>query len=71
MVEQLNLKLIYSAKAPSQETHRELKLSAQLSSKCLPEKAEERRKGKQASVLLELKPIQTREGNYVPGSEIH
>lgn len=38
MVEQPNLKLIYSTKAPSQKTHRELKLSAQLYPKCLPEK---------------------------------
>lgn len=36
MVEQPNLKLIYPTKAPSQETHRELKLSAQLYPKCLP-----------------------------------
>jgi len=66
MVEQPNLKLIYSTKAPSQKTHRELKLSSELYPKCLPEKTEEERKGKQASVLLELKPVQalnTREVN--------
>lgn len=57
MVEQPNLKLIYSTKAPSQKTHRELKLWAQLYAKRLPEKPEEERKGKQASVPLELKPI--------------
>lgn len=57
MVEQPNLKLIYSTKAPSQKTHRELKLSAQLYPECLLEKLEEERKGKQASVPLELKPI--------------
>lgn len=38
MVEQQNLKLIYSTKAPSQKTHRELKLSAQPYPKRLPGK---------------------------------
>lgn len=38
MVEQPNLKLIYSTGAPSQKTHRELKLSSQLHMTCLPEK---------------------------------
>lgn len=53
MVEQPNLKLIYSTGAPSQKTHRELKLSSQLHTTCLPEKkTEEERNGKQTSVLL-------------------
>lgn len=46
MVEQPNLKIIYSTEAPSQKTHRELKLSSQLHPTCLPEKkTEEKRKG--------------------------
>lgn len=63
MVEQPNLKLIYSTKVPSQKAHRELKLSAQLYPKRLPEggeksERERERKFKQAFVLQELKPIQ-------------
>lgn len=50
MVEQPNLKLIYSTKEPSQKTQRELKLSSQLHPTCLPEKNTE--KERQGSVLL-------------------
>lgn len=50
MVEQPNLKLIYSTEAPSQKTHRELKLSSQLHPTCLPEK-KLRKKGKASKAL--------------------
>lgn len=50
MVEQQNLKLIYSTKAPSQKTHRELKLSTQPYPKCLPGK-KLRKEGKASKLL--------------------